>query len=156
MPENHVYQDKEWRNRRRGEPVIGRVHTVNPVAGDVFYLRMLLHDNHCVGKTSYVDMLKLSNGRQCESYKEVCLELGLLNDDREWERILTDAAATQLCPQIRELYVTILLFCMPSEPRALFNEFWSTWADDFQHRGNQRNLALTEDQLRTMQSHINV
>ena len=150
MPENHVYHQKEWRKRRRGEPVIGRVHTVNPVAGDVFYLRMLLHNNHCIGKTSYDDMLMLPNGRQCESYQQVCCELGLLNDNGEWERILNEAAATQLCPQIRELYVTILLFCMPSEPRALFDEFWSTWADDFEHRGQQRNLALTEAQLKTM------
>ena len=150
MPENHVYQNKEWRKRRRGEPVVGRVHTVNPVAGDVFYLRILLHDNHCIGKTSYDDMLKLPNGRNCETFKEVCCELGLLNDDREWHRILTDAAATQLCPQIRELFVTILLFCMPSEPRSLFDEFWSTWVDDFEYRGRMRNQSLTEDQLRTM------
>ena len=65
---------------------------------------MLLHDNHCIGKTSYDEMLKLPNGRQCESYKEVCCELGLLNNDMEWHRILTEAAATQLCPQMRELY----------------------------------------------------
>ena len=113
-------------------------------------IRMLLNDNHCVGKISYTDMLKLPNGRQCETYKQVCCELGLLNDDREWQRILNDAAATQLCPQIRELYVTILLFCMPSEPNALFTEFWPTWVDDFKHKGNQRNMTLTEDQLRTM------
>ena len=150
MPENHVLHDKKWRKRRRGDPVIGRVHTVNPVAGEVFYLRLLLHDNHCIGKTSYEDMLKLSNGRTCETYKEVCCELGLLNDDREWQRILQEAAETQLCPQIRELYVTILLFCFPSDPLALFNEFWRTWADDFEHRSIQRNLMPTEVQLRTM------
>ena len=63
MPEKHVYQDKEWRICKRGEPSIGRLHTVNPVAGDVFYLRMLLHNNHCIGKKSYIDMLKLPNGR---------------------------------------------------------------------------------------------
>ena len=100
MPEKHVYQDKEWRIRKRGEPSIGRLHTVNPVAGDVFYLRMLLHNNHCIGKKSYIDMLKLPNGRQCETFKEVCCQLGLLSDDREWERILQEAAETQLCPQM--------------------------------------------------------
>ena len=150
MPEQHVYQGKEWRKRKRGEPVIGRIHSVNPVAGETFYLRMLLHNNHCIGKTGYSDMLTLNNGRQCETFKEVCCELGLLNDDREWQRILQEAAATQLCPQIRELYVTILLFCMPSEPRALFDEFWRTWAEDFEHRNQARNIELTEGQLRSM------
>ena len=70
---------------------------VNPVAGDVYYLRVLLHDNYCIGKRSYEDMLTLPNGRQCESYKEVCCELGLLSDDREWQRILLEAEATQIC-----------------------------------------------------------
>ena len=75
MPENHVYQGKEWRRRKRDEPSVGRVHTVNPVAGDVFYLRILLHENHCIGKSSYDDMLRLSNGRQCETIKRFVVNL---------------------------------------------------------------------------------
>ena len=39
---------------------------------------------------------------------------------------------------------------MPSEPKALFQEFWPTWVYDYEYRGQQRNLVLTEDQLRTM------
>ena len=35
-------------------------------------------------------------------------------------------------------------------PRALFEEFWRTWADDYQRRGHQRNLDPSENQLRTM------
>ena len=46
--------------------------------------------------------------------------------------------------------MTILLFCMPSEPRELFNEFWRSWAYDFEHRGNQRSIEPTEIQLKTM------
>ena len=86
MPKGHVYskKDKEWRVRKqnRGEATIGRVHTVNPVAGDVYYLRILLHDDHCRGKTSFEDMLVLPNGTVCESYQAVCCEIGLLTDDR--------------------------------------------------------------------------
>ena len=138
MPKCHVYDKskREWRKRRRGDPVIGRVHSVNPI-------------DHCKGKTSFDEMLTL-NGRQCETFKEVCCELGLLNDDREWHRVLEEAAATNLCPQIREMYVIILMFCMPSDPVALFTEFWSTWTDDFQHRVHSRNIVLTDDQLKTM------
>ena len=153
MPKRHVYDQKkkEWRNRKQGnDTVIGRVHSVNPVAGEVFYLRILLHDNHCKGKTSFSDMLKLPSGRVCESYKEVCVQLGLLHDDQEWERILESAAATQMCPQIRELFVIILIFCMPSNPLALFNTFWDTWYDDFERKAVKRGAHLTENQLKTM------
>ena len=34
---------KEWKARQRNVATIGRVVTVHPLAGDVFYLRMLLH-----------------------------------------------------------------------------------------------------------------
>ena len=152
MPKNHVYNKstKEWRLRRRGTAAIGRVHTVNPVAGDLFYIRMLLHDNHCIGKISFEDMLVLPSGRSCETYKDVCCELGLLNDDREWHKVLDEAAATTMCAQIREMYVIILIFCNPSYPCSLFDEFWMTWVDDFKNKGLQRNIELSDAQLKTM------
>ena len=63
MPKTHTYNKskKVWQLRKQkgGEKVIGRVHTVNPVAGDTYYLRMLLHDNHCIGKVSFEDMLEV-------------------------------------------------------------------------------------------------
>ena len=152
MPKNYRYDKKEkkWIKRKQGnEMVIGRVHVVNPVAGDVFYLRRILHDNHCRGKRSYEE-LKVHNGRSCETYKEVCFELGLLNDDREWETVLVEAAATQMCPQIRELYVIILMFCMPLNPLTLFDLHWQSWYDDFKYQAQRRGHSLSEEQLKTM------
>ena len=95
-------------------------------------------------------MLKLPNGQVCENFKAVCVELGLLNDDQEWKRILESAAATQMCPQIRELFVIILMFCMPSNPVALFDEFWNTWYDDIVKKAEKRGVNLSEDQLKTL------
>ena len=69
-------------------------------------------------------MRTLENGRVCETYQEVCRELGLLRDDYEWHQVLEEAAGTKLCGQLRELYVVILMFCQPSNPRSLFDEFW--------------------------------
>ena len=143
---------KEWisRKARSEDTVIGRVHTVNPVAGEVFYLRILLHNAHCKGKTSFQDLKKLNNGRICETYKEVCRELGLLRDDLEWQRVLEESAGTKLCPQIRELFVVILMFCQPANPASLFKEFWLTWVDDFEKRGRNQSAPLDENQLKTM------
>ena len=152
MPKEHRYDrsKKQWVKRKRGsDTTIGRVHTINPVAGETYFLRMLLHDNHCRGKTSFQDMLILP-GRECETFKEVCCELGLLNDDQEWRRVLEEAAATQMCKQIRELFVIILLFCLPSDPLALFSAFWNTWFDDIQRNYERRGIELTEQQLKTM------
>ena len=54
MPKEHVYVNGEWRKRKGGsDATIGRVHSVSPLAGEVYYLRILLHDDHCRGKESF-------------------------------------------------------------------------------------------------------
>ena len=71
MPKKYRYdtKKKEWVLRKqKGSKVIGRVHSVHPAAGDKFFLRTLLHDAHCKGKTSFADLLKLPNGRVCETF----------------------------------------------------------------------------------------
>ena len=148
MPESYTFKQKEWHPRQRGFS-IGRVHTVNPLAGDVFYMRLLLHHDHSKGKTSFKDLMSIE-GRVCDSYQAVCRELGLLRDDQEWSTVLTEAAGTQLCPQIRALYVVILLFCQPADPRKLFDDFWADWTDDFKRRGERWGMTFTDDQLKTM------
>ena len=143
---------KRWifRQARSEDTVIGRVHTVNPLAGETFYLRILLHNDHCRGKTSFKNLLLLPNGRVCETFQEVCRELGLLRDDLEWQRVLEESISTKLCPQIRELFVVILIFCQPANPRELFDEFWHTWTDDFEQQGRSKGVPLDESQLKTM------
>ena len=112
MPKLYRYDKskKQWirRKARSEDTTIGRVHSVNPLAGEAFYLRILLHNDFCRGKTSFEDMRTLENGNVCETYQEVCRELGLLRDDQEWQQVLEEASGTQLPAQLRELYVIIL------------------------------------------------
>ena len=99
MPKLYRYDKskKTWiRRQARSEAVvIGRVHSVNPLAGEAFYLRMLLHDDHCRGKTSFNDMKTHQSGDTCETFQEVCRKLGLLRDDQEWQRVLAEASSTR-------------------------------------------------------------
>ena len=153
MPEGYRYDRKlkKWIKRKQQKGiVIGRVHSVHPVAGEPYFLRLLLHDNHCRGKESFQDMMTLIDGRECESFKEVCSELGLLSNDTEWHRILDESAVTKMCPQIRQMFVIILLFCMPTNPLALFSEFWETWYDDIKYKAERRGVQLDEMQLKTL------
>ena len=154
LPKKYKYEKstKTWihRHPRSEDVVIGRLHTINPIAGETFYIRMLLHHDHCRGKTSFADLRTLENGRQCETYKEVCRELGLLKDDLEWQRVLEESAVTKLCPQIRELFVVILMFCEPANPRELFDNFWTQWIDDFEQQARRQGISLNEFQLKIM------
>ena len=56
---------------------------------------MLLHNNHCRGKTSFID-LKTIDGLVCETYQQVCNRLGLLEDDSEWIDALEEAKHTHM------------------------------------------------------------
>ena len=85
-----------------------------------------------------------------DSYQSVCHQLGLLSDDQEWTLVLTEAGETKMCPEIRSLYVVILMFCQPSDAKALFDTFWNQWTDDFVHKGQSMNKTFTEEQLKTM------
>ena len=131
MPLTYVYDkpNKKWHERKRGF-CIGRINNVSPMSGDVFYLRMLLHNEQSCGKTSFKDMLTIDETVH-ESYQSVCRQLGLLSDDQEWTLVLTEAAVTKMCPEIRSLYIVILMFCQPLDPKTL------DWTDDFVCKGNQ-------------------
>ena len=148
MPATYVFRDKQWNIRKKGFS-IGRVPTVNPLAGDVFYLRMLLHHDHSRGKTSFQDMLTI-NGTKHDTYQSVCRQIGLLSDDQEWTMVLSEAAGTNMCPQIRALYIIIVVFCQPSNPKQLFDDFWQDWTDDFKQKGLRKGHTYSEEQLKTM------
>ena len=75
MPEYCVFKQRKWKIREQGS-AIGRVHTVNPLSGDVFYLQILLHNDHCRGKTSFEDVKKVQD-KACKTYQEVSWVLGL-------------------------------------------------------------------------------
>ena len=151
MPEKYRYDQKQklWIKRKNKSDTIGRVHSVNPIAGDVFYLRLLLHNDHCKGKTSFED-LRTVNGDVCDSFKEACTKLGLLQDDNEWHQVLTEADYIRSTKALRELYVTIALYCEPADPGKLFEDHWESWTDDIVREAQQRGVTLEHGQLRTM------
>jgi ATP-dependent DNA helicase PIF1 len=51
---------------------------------------------------------------------------------------------------LRELFVTIVLFCMPANPKELFNKHYLEWSDDFKSKALKKNIVLTETQIRTL------
>ena len=51
---------------------------------------------------------------------------------------------------LRELFVTIVLFCLPANPKELFNKHFLEWSDDFQAKAKKKNIVLTDVQIRTL------
>ena len=128
----YTWTGKLWKPRLNKSDTIGRIHSVFVGSGDVYYLRILLHHTHCMGKTSFKDLRTVldNNGKkELPTYKAVCQHLGLLQDDGEWKMALEEALARDSASAIRGLYLYILMWCFPSNPAELFKQFWDKPAD---------------------------
>jgi len=115
-------QTKKWAPRKQGTPIdaclglfksntLGRVFTVNPRQTECFYLRLLLVN--VTGPLSFQDIRKV-NGQQYPTYKDTCLALGLLEDDNQWDCMLSEAALNCTSIQIRLLFAIAVDYVFPS------------------------------------------
>jgi len=114
-------------NGRKEVPVLSAPKCVFTQICDL--LRMLLSHDHSAGAKSFED-LKIVNGNH-NCIQATCYSLGLLQDDREWEVVLQEASHFQMCPQLRELFVTILQFCTVADPGNIFERFHQQCWDDY-------------------------
>jgi hypothetical protein len=148
FPHHHVWnrQSKLWTKRKKIEPfpTIGRVHYVHPATGELYYLRLLLHNDYSLGACKFSDLRKLLDGRIATTYREVCLELGLLQDDAEWHRAIEEATFTQMPQSIRELFCIILEWCNPSDPTKLFHSFKDAMSEDYKQKYEDEALYCDE------------
>ncbi|GFR17143.1 helitron_like_N domain-containing protein [Trichonephila clavata] len=107
-------QTKIWMPHKQGTPIeacsglfkskiLGRVFTVNPRQTECFYLRLLLVN--VTGPLSFQDIRKV-NGQQYLTYKDACLALGLLEDDNQWDCMLTEAGLRTV-QQYKFVYYTL-------------------------------------------------
>ena len=139
---------KQWRRRKSGK-CIGRIYNAHPTSGERFYLRLLL--NVVRGPRSYEEIRTVNNVLY-PTFKEACHALGLLDSDGEWNDALNEAANWASGFQLRELFVTLLLFCEVSEPHKLWENNWIIISEDIVHMQRRAlqlpNLQLSEDQIR--------
>lgn len=146
---------RQWnrRTRPRRSTAIGRIFSIHPSSGDLFYLRLLLHT--VPGAASFAS-LRTVNDVIHPTFREACSARNLLADDDEWKQTLREAAMTNVSPlSIRKLFVYILLNCTVSSPLQLWNdrillenrEISSVMADDFrrQRLNNPLYNNLNED-----------
>ena len=126
-------RDRRWSKRKQRHDKIGRLCYVHPLAGERYYLRMLLLI--VKGATSY-EHLRFHNRVYYHTFKEACKSRGLLSDDHEWYDAFDEAAAWDTSPQLRSLFVTMILFCEVGDENTLFEKVWRHLADDiiYQYR----------------------
>ncbi|UYV71174.1 hypothetical protein LAZ67_8002034 [Cordylochernes scorpioides] len=136
---------KSWQSRKQGTRIadqvafasdaIGRVYTVHPNFEECFYLRMLLHSVR--GPTSFA-ALRTINGVLCQTYKEACLHLGLLENDQQWHHCIQEAVLSESPLKIRELFAIILTCCHPTNPQDIWAQFKEPMSADILNLARQQ------------------
>ncbi|XP_059486735.1 uncharacterized protein LOC132203177 isoform X2 [Neocloeon triangulifer] len=137
VPERYRFDDKahKWILREvTTKPVIGSIYTVSPKNRERFYLRALVMAR-CAPR-SYAD-LRTVDGVLYDTFREAAVALGLVRDDAEYQRCLDEATLGSTPFSMRLLFLMILLHCAPTDPKALFEQFWRSMAGEFERRGLQ-------------------
>ncbi|XP_050290504.1 uncharacterized protein LOC126728763 [Quercus robur] len=103
----------------------------------------LRKSGRCIGRIYYA--------HPASGERSTCYALGLLDDDKEWHEALNHASYWASGKQLRELFVTMLIFCEVANPYKLWISNWQLLSEDILHR--QRtvlrydNLHLDDSQL---------
>jgi hypothetical protein len=58
----------------------------------------------------------------------------LIGDDQEWYNAFDEAAAWATSPQLRKLFVTMLLFSEVRDEYTFFDKVWRLMSDDIQYQ----------------------
>ncbi|XP_017217100.2 uncharacterized protein LOC108194658 [Daucus carota subsp. sativus] len=149
IPMHYVWNvsDHAWTVRKKGYQ-IGRLTYTPHSACEVWYLRLLL--SRVKGPKSF-KCLRIVNGVVYPTFQEACRELGYLNDDDEWHELLKEAAKGGFPPQIRQLFVHVIVNCQVSDVNHLWASNHQYMTDDIlmQRRKNsgQHELVLSEEDV---------
>ncbi|XP_020082082.1 uncharacterized protein LOC109705725 [Ananas comosus] len=122
--------DKIWTKRKKGHR-IGRIVYIHPNSGELYFLRMLL--NKVKGARNYTE-IRTVNGIIYETFRAACDALELLGDDLEWRHPFEEAAYWSSASDLRQLFVTIIMFCEVADPVKLWNDYWESMSDDIIYR----------------------
>ncbi|XP_062202425.1 uncharacterized protein LOC133904848 isoform X1 [Phragmites australis] len=142
--------NRVWNERKHGFK-IGRLYFVHPSAGERYFLRMLLMI--VKGAKSYED-IRAYEGIVYSTFKEACAARGLLGDDTEWLSAFNEAVTWGSSTQLRQLFVTMLLFCDVKDEFLLFENVWFYLGDDMKRQLKQTlrnpNFVLPLSELKDM------
>ena len=134
VPQHYVWKNKKWELRKRGhDKAIGRMVACPPSDPERYYMRLLLCYNR--GPSSFA-ALRTVDGVTHATYKDAARAAGYLSSDEEHDKCLAEATSFKMPGQLRFLFATILVYCRPSDNRALWDKHLPAMAEDFMRAQN--------------------
>ena len=96
---------------------MGRIYTESPKQGECLCLRLLLLTVR--GAISFED-LRTCEGHPYQTYRESCIDRGLLENDNIQRLALQEAAVISFSKQLRIMFAMLLRQASPSDPVSLW------------------------------------
>ncbi|XP_019240496.1 PREDICTED: uncharacterized protein LOC109220481 [Nicotiana attenuata] len=121
------FKDKTWTLRQQ-RGAVGRIVTCHPTEGERYYLRLLLLNVR--GPKSYAD-LQTINGERYNTFRESAEKRGLLHCDNSLIDCMAEAASYQMPYSLRSLFVTLLVYCNPANPKEIWKQFKESMSEDY-------------------------
>ncbi|XP_074327708.1 uncharacterized protein LOC141665621 [Apium graveolens] len=149
IPRHYIWNDAQmtWTVRKKGL-VIGRLVYTHHSTGEIWFLRLLL--SKIRGPTSF-ESLRIMNGVLYPSFKDACKEHGFLDNDSEWHEVIAECSKCGFAPQIRELFVHIIVNCKVNDLNSLWSTHFRSMSDEilFQKclKAGKPDLNLTEEHI---------
>jgi hypothetical protein len=128
---------KKWTIWQKG-CCFGRLYFINPSVGERYFLRTLL--TKVKGVVSFEAFCTVNNVVH-DTFKSACIALGLYDSDDEWNACLEKAVGMQIGAQLRSLFVTILAFGVPGEPRMVWDKYKEPICDDCKATLQRRGIV---------------
>ena len=89
--------------------------------------------------------MRTYRGNVFETYKDVCCELGLLSDDREWRKCLEEADMESTPRRLREVFATIVVFNRPADVYILLFEFSDKLGGDYLREAHDYDVPVAPE-----------
>jgi hypothetical protein len=93
------------------------------------------------GPTSFAS-LKTVEGEECQTFRDACQKLGLLENDQHWDVTMSEASLSCFPAQLRALFAIILTTCAPSNPKTLWEKYKESMSEDVLRQARRENPSM--------------
>jgi len=140
LPVYYIWENQKWRRRKNAVKALGRMPSISISKGEPYYLRLVILTVRAV--ISFADM---KNG--CNTWKERCIQLGLLHNDNIWKTTMDEVSMAGTPHQLRQTFCTLLLECAIKNPVELYDQFKDNMMADYLYIDVTRNESHSENKL---------
>jgi hypothetical protein len=83
--------------------------------------------------------MKTVEGEECQTFREACQKLGLLQNDQHWDITMSEASLSCFPAQLRGLSAIILTTCGPSNPKRVWDKYKESLTEDVLRQARREN-----------------